>query len=208
MNQSADDSASQASNQSRRSIFTSSSGTTVTENGIQEDINPTFNITDWILEKKKRYLIKHLIEPKSKKIDERIELDIVGDQVVWNLIYIKSSIKNLPSTHQGYLQKSLTVEWLRTFRTQMVCEMMKIARQRYLEESMKMKWNITTVEGKKFSSFRQLEEETKESASKTVCTVVEELNDIVSKTLICTFFASLHSLSYNKTALGVQILCQ
>ena len=86
--------------------------------------------------------------------------------------------------------------------------MMKIARQRYLEESMKMKWNIATAEGKKFSSFRQLEEETKESASKTVCTIVEELNDNFSETLICKFFASLHSLSYNKTALGVQILCQ
>ena len=179
-------------------------------------IEEEFDITDWAKQGEgKRYMLKHLIKPKNK-IDERIDfMHHSSDQVVWNIIYLKKKNKVFPSCSPTKLEIIAAGKWLKSFRSQIVKQMMKMARGVYFEESRKEGWKKIAVDGKPFSSFSDLEKRTRECNNELVSRKSMSLSCesvlICNVYLVCfldSFVCGQTSNSCHETVLEVQILCQ
>lgn len=144
---------------------------TATSGSITQEcpIPKKFLLEDWEgKDKPKRYFITTLIEPKGGKIEEKLKLCHASDQVVWNLVYVFNPNIRLPTKTPDLQLKTDALQFLISFRSQMIKLFSDEAKRNYFNYSLHDDWKELSVDGTGFSSYADLEFKTRNAVSEKV----------------------------------------
>mmetsp|Transcript_13227 Transcript_13227/g.15385 ORF Transcript_13227/g.15385 Transcript_13227/m.15385 type:complete len:357 (-) Transcript_13227:23-1093(-) len=163
----------------------------------------SLNLTDWkmAIDGKKFYVAKHMIFPTkggtSKKIDEKLTIDNVSDNVAYNIALINSKepfpCMGRPSTDQLFA----CVGWLVAFRKQLLSEMKKIVKDNYVKASKELCWD-KIGDCHTFSSFNEMKNQLKDKEDKLHWQFKYHINDNVDDivtTIKCNFNIEYRAVS-------------
>lgn len=112
-----------------------------------------------------RFVIPNLIISVNGQIDEKITMNHVSDKVVYNLLFITEQTKTYPTEGASPVLKAQTVNWLKSFRTQLLSEMMRIAKSNYLVASKEEQWRDLGINA---SGFKDLCRDTHDKVGERV----------------------------------------
>lgn len=119
-----------------------------------------------------RFVIPNLIICVTRQIDEKITMNHVSDKVIYNLLLIHEQTRTYPTEAAPATLRGQTVNWLKSFRRQLLCHMMKIAKSNYLLASKEEQWRDLDINA---SGFQALCKETQDKVGERVSVCVNTL---------------------------------
>lgn len=103
-----------------------------------------------------RFVIPNMIISVGRQVDEKITMRHVSDKVVYNIVFMEHEHRSYPTQSAPDDLKTSSVKWLKSFRTQLIQQMTKIAKRNFLLASKDKEWKDLGVNASGFNDLCKL----------------------------------------------------